>query len=495
MVIPLLTWIYVICTALLAVYTLGQLVLLFQYLRVRVQRPAVPSVRVQDLPSVTVQLPIYNEQTVVQRLLDAIIALDYPREKLFVQVLDDSTDATASLVAAHVSRLQALGWQIEHRQRQDRSGFKAGALAAGLKACQTDFVAIFDADFVPPSHFLLQTMPFLMTSTGLGVVQTAWGHLNADANWLTRAQRLSTDAHFVIEQTARSRSGWIVPFNGTGGVWRVAAIHDAGGWSSDTLTEDCDLSYRAQLRGWQALYLEQIVVPGELPPLLAAYRQQQARWAQGNTQCLRKAFLPVLRTPMSLARRVMAVHHLFQYIPQMLMLITLLLLPVLLLARVRLVFAPLGIIGLIPPLLYIVSQRTIYTHWKSHLTAFPVLALLATGLIARNSLAVVRGLTQRGGTFQRTPKFGSTSYASNDSLRVTLPPAIVELMLCLYALFGVLVAWRSQPNMVPYLLWYVLAFGGVALTSVLEQRQSAFPTRLESIVPFQMSGSDSGRQH
>jgi cellulose synthase/poly-beta-1,6-N-acetylglucosamine synthase-like glycosyltransferase len=470
MVIQILTWVYVICTILLAVYTLGQLVLLFQYLRLRHKRPSLPVVSSDQLPAVTIQLPLYNERNVVTRLLNAVVALDYPREKLLVQVLDDSTDNTLAFVAAQVETLQRQGWQIEHLHRDNREGYKAGALAYGLTQLTTDFVAIFDADFVPPRHFLRETMPFLVTQDKLGVVQTAWGHLNADENWLTKAQRLSTDAHFVIEQTARNRSNWIVPFNGTGGIWRVKAIEEAGGWSSDTLTEDCDLSYRAQLKSWQALYLEHVIVPGELPPQIAAYRQQQARWAQGNTQCLKKTILPVMRTPMPFTRRMMAVHHLFQYVPQVLMLISLLVLPFLMLARVKVVFTPLGIISVIPPLLYIVSQYVIYTRWKSNLLAFPVLALLATGLIARNSLAVFKGLVTRGGTFKRTPKFADEWQGSLYALRGTTT-AWVEIAFTLYAVWGATIAWRYQRGMLPYLLLYVLAFGCVALFQILEQRR------------------------
>ncbi len=470
MVTQILTWVYIVCTVLLAIYTLGQLLLLFQYLRLHGNRPSLPRVNSDQLPPVTIQLPIYNERNVITRLLNAVVALDYPREKLFVQVLDDSTDNTVAFVAAQIENLQRQGWQIVHIQRDNREGYKAGALAYGLTMIQTDFVAIFDADFVPPRHFLRETMPFLVTNEQLGVVQTAWGHLNADTNWLTKAQRLSTDAHFVIEQTARNRSGWIVPFNGTGGVWRVKAIDAAGGWSSDTLTEDCDLSYRAQLIGWQALYLEHVIVPGELPPQIAAYRQQQARWAQGNTQCLKKTIVPVLRAEMPFSRRIMAIHHLFQYIPQVLMLTSLILLPILMLARVRIVFAPLGLIGIIPPLLYIVSQRAIYPSWKAHLLAFPMLALLATGLIARNSLAVLKGLVTRGGTFQRTPKFVEDWQESSYALRNTTYAAI-EIFFTLYAAWGATIAWRYQRAMLPYLLLYVLAFGCVALVQILEQRR------------------------
>ena len=253
---------YGFCALLLAVYTAGHGVLLIQYIRHRNKRSANRGIQKHehDLPIVTVQLPIYNEQRVVQRLIDAVICLDYPIDKLHIQILDDSSDATSHEIARHIRRYSHL--QIKHIRREKRTGYKAGALAYGLEQAQdSEYIAIFDADFVPPEDFLLQTIPYLLDDPGLGVVQTRWGHLNPETNGLTRAQVLSIDTHFLIEQAERSRSGWPLPFNGTGGVWRVAAIRDAGGWSSATLTEDLDLSFRAQIRGWRSIFLPDLVVP------------------------------------------------------------------------------------------------------------------------------------------------------------------------------------------------------------------------------------------
>jgi cellulose synthase/poly-beta-1,6-N-acetylglucosamine synthase-like glycosyltransferase len=304
----------------------------------------------------------------------------------------------------------------------------------------------------------------------LGIVQTAWGHLNADDNWLTKAQRLATDAHFTIEQTARSRTGWIVPFNGTGGVWRVASIHDAGGWSHDTLTEDCDLSYRAQLRGWQALFLEDVVVPGELPPQFSAYRQQQARWAQGNTQCLKKTARQLWVAPLPFGTRLMAWHHLLQYLPQVWMLVSLLVLVPLLRANVSLTLAPLGMVGFLPIMAYIISQRARYRHWHTHLLALPMLVLVATSLIGRNSVAVIRGFLVQGGVFRRTPKFvgewQNNAYALRGWANI-----MVEVCLLAYALIGFYFALKHQSALAFYLLLYVLAFGGAVIWQIIEQWQ------------------------
>jgi cellulose synthase/poly-beta-1,6-N-acetylglucosamine synthase-like glycosyltransferase len=350
----LLTIFYGLCALLLAIYTLGHGVLLIQYLRHRKQIPPQPTIC--ELPLVTVQLPIYNEQHVAMRLIDAALALDYPADKLHIQILDDSTDATSRLIAHHLRRYPDL--RIDHIRRSKREGYKAGALAYGLSQAESPYIAIFDADFIPPRDFLQRTIPFLVSDESLGVVQTRWGHLNPDDNWLTRAQVLSIDTHFVIEQTGRNRSGWILPFNGTGGVWRAATIHDAGGWSDATLTEDLDLSFRAQLRGWRSLMLPQIIVPGELPPQLAAYRQQQARWAKGSSQCFRRLIIPIWQSELKLSSKLIATQHLAQYVPHVLMLVMLLLAPLLLLTEAlqSLPLAPLGLIGLIPPLMYIVSQ-------------------------------------------------------------------------------------------------------------------------------------------
>jgi cellulose synthase/poly-beta-1,6-N-acetylglucosamine synthase-like glycosyltransferase len=464
--LTILTTLYSLSTLALALYTLGQLVLLLRYLR-RGAGPALPHLAQDEWPLITIQLPIYNERHVIGRLLQAVTSLDYPQEKLHIQVLDDSTDATTVLVAGLVEPLRRQGWRIDHLHREHRQGYKAGALAWGLSQTSNPFIAIFDADFVPAPDFLRRTVPYLVRDAGLGIVQTAWGHLNADENWLTRAQRLATDAHFVIEQTARSGSGWFVPFNGTGGVWRVAAVQQAGGWSADTLTEDCDLSYRAQLAGWRALYLKDVIVPGELPPQIAAYRQQQARWAQGNTQCLRKLSGAVLFTPMRTSRRLMAFHHLLQYMPQCLLLLNLLVLPPLLISHVRLVFVPLGLISFIPPLLYVVSQQALYRDWGRHLLAFPALALLGTGLIARNSLAVCKGLLFDGGTFMRTPKFVGDWQASHYALRTSFG-VLPELALGLYAAWGTAVALRHHPTLAPYMLLYVLAFFAVVGAQLVE---------------------------
>jgi len=465
--IDLLTILYATCAVLLALYTSGQAILLFRFLRTYRKQTTTPPL--DTLPTVTVQLPLYNEQYVAKRLISAVAKLDYPREKLWIQVLDDSTDGTVQIVARQLDDLKAQGYQVQHVRRPERTGYKAGALAYGLTLLETDYVAIFDADFVPPSDFLQHTIPHLVANPDVGVVQTRWGHLNAGANWLTRAQKLSIDTHFVVEQTARNRSGWLIPFNGTGGVWRRACIDDAQGWSDDTLTEDLDLSYRAQMNGWQSLFLPDIEVPGEIPPQLAAYKQQQTRWAMGNTQCLIKLARPLLRTKLTLSQKIMAIQHLCQYLPHPLMLMLLLLTPPLLLANALadLPLAPLGIVGLAPPLMYVVGQMRLHDNWLSQLKAFPALLFIGTGISLSNTLAVIGAFTGSKVEFRRTPKFVQdwtrNQYALQGDITILL-----EIGMVIYALWGAWLAWHTQRELVIYLLIYALSFATVAIWTLHE---------------------------
>lgn len=468
----ILLTLYGCCALLLALYTLGQGVLLWQYWNHRNATPKPISYPDVTLPEITIQLPIYNEKHVVARLLDAIVALDYPADRLHIQILDDSDDATTQYIAQQI-RLYP-HYRIDHIRRSDRSGYKAGALAYGLAQTNALFVAIFDADFIPPSDFLRSTVPYLLADDRLCVVQTRWGHLNRDANWLTRAQALSVDAHFMVEQTGRNRAGWPIPFNGTGGVWRTAAIHDAGGWSAATLTEDLDLSFRAQLRGWQSLFLPAVVVPGELPPQLAAYRQQQQRWAKGNAQNLRRLLRPVWRSDWRLSAKLMATQHLLQYLPHPLMVILLLLTPLLILngGLSALPLAPLGIISLIPPIMYVSSQRIANPENTWHnLLAFPALLLIGTSMMGHNSHAFITGLFERGGTFSRTPKFAQAWQGSAYALRAG-SAVLLDALLLLYALWAVWAAWTNAHHaLLPYLLIYAASFGTAVVWQLNEQWQ------------------------
>ena len=463
MLLSALSILYFICAMLLAVYAAGMVVLLFMYwLHQRRVPPPPPGVK--SWPTVAVQLPVYNERHVVERLLDAVARLDYPHDRLVIQVLDDSTDDTSKLIAKIVKRLKWRGLNVQYIHRLDRAGYKAGALAYGLEQANTEFVVVFDADFLPQRDFLIKTIPHLVAEPRLGMVQARWGHLNTFDNALTMGQTLALDGHFVVEQTARSRAGWLLNFSGSGGVWRTACIREAGGWSANTLTEDLDLSYRAQLAGWRFLYVPDVVVPAQLPPQMAAYKRQQARWAQGSTQTLVTMLRPLWRARLTLIQKFMALLHLGQYLPHPLMLMLVLLTPPLILTRGlhNMPLGPLGLVGLAPPLILVISQRALYRDWPHRMMVFPVLMALGIGMTWNNTRAVVKGLI--GGKvveFERTPKFAADWSGSGYALR-TDRGVFVEIALAVYAFGGVLVALRYYPPLALYLITCAMGYGMVA---------------------------------
>jgi hypothetical protein len=406
--------------ALLTVFGLYRLVLLSLWVRGRRRRHALPPPQAPGRwPCVTVQLPIYNERYVVRRLLRSIAALDYPRDRLQVQILDDSTDGTAELTRRLAAVLRRRGFDVLHLARHHRRGFKAGALAAGLARARGDLVAVFDADFVPAPDFLRRMVPPLL-QPGVGVVQARWGHLNRESSWFTRLQAALLDGHFAIEQPARSWSGALLGFNGTCGVWRRRAIDAAGGWRSDTLTEDLDLSLRAQLAGWRVVYLDDVVVPGELPAHPDSFRAQQRRWTQGGVQVARKLLPRILAAPrLSPAVKLEAALHLTSYACYPL-LVLLAVLHVLVRALggtgawngVLPVETPLLFIGTLPLLgFYVAGLRAAAAPGGGLRHAgLSVLAMgLGAGLAVANTRAVLAGLVAHDLHFERTPKWGGTT--------------------------------------------------------------------------------------
>lgn len=427
-------------------------------------------------PSVTVQLPIYNELFVVERLIDAACSLHYPPDRLTIQVLDDSTDETTALARARVAHHAARGKQIAHIVRADRGGFKAGALAAGLAAAPGDFIAVFDADFVPPPDFLRRLMSHF-DRPDVGAVQARWGHLNPDYDALTRAQALLLDAHFVVEQTARCRSGFFLNFNGSAGVWRRACIEDAGGWQPDTIAEDLDLSYRAQLRGWRIRYLPEVVAPAELPPHIMALKRQQFRWAKGSMQCLRKLAGPLARARVSPLKRLEGFLHLSAYLVHPAMLLMLLAsLPLVLSGQVN--HLHLGIVGLAgfgAPVMFAVAQWASYPKdWGRRFSFFPYVMLIGSGLALNNTWAIFEALTGRANTFYRTPKFraeGRQRVGPSDTY--ALPADWTtwgELALSVYACLAAGAAFVRAPALAPFLCLYAVSFG---YTAVVAWRQSS----------------------
>src|SRR5215211_7572890 len=304
----LILGIYFFVLVILAVYGWHRYYLVYLYMKHKDRQP-VPAGTLDTLPVVTVQLPIYNEMYVADRLIDAVCKLDYPRELLEIQVLDDSTDETRSVAERAVRRNAAAGIDIKYLHRTDRTGYKAGALEAGMKVAKGEFIAIFDADFIPTTDFLRRTVPFF-ADRKVAMVQARWGHINQDYSLLTKVQSILLDAHFVLEHGGRNRSGHFFNFNGTAGMWRRAAIVDAGGWEHDTLTEDMDLSYRAQLRGWNFVYLPEIEAPAELPVEMSAFKAQQFRWAKGSIQVAKKLLPRILRSNATFGQKAEAFFHL-----------------------------------------------------------------------------------------------------------------------------------------------------------------------------------------
>jgi cellulose synthase/poly-beta-1,6-N-acetylglucosamine synthase-like glycosyltransferase len=435
----------------------------------RIRQAATPEPS-PEWPSVTVQLPLYNERYVARRLLEAVGALDYPRACLEIQVLDDSTDDTGVIIAETASQLRARGLTVVHLHRRERTGFKAGALAAGLKEVRGEFVAIFDADAVPKPDFLRTTIPHF-TDAGVAVVQTRWGHLNREFSLLTIAQSLGIDGHFAVEQSARFWGNLLLNFNGTAGVWRKAAIEDAGGWTHDTLTEDLDLSYRAQLRGWRIVYRPDLVCPAELPVLITGFKSQQRRWAKGSIQTALKLLPAVARAPLSLWTKYQAFIHLTYYTIHPAMLISVLLsVPVLgakeialegnLLLAVNLAFT-LGVLG--PGFLLVYAQRVLDPGWLRHVWRLPAIMIIGVGVAWSTSLAVLDALWRRDLEFVRTPKFGigpSGGHWRGKAYADRRPwGGVVELVLGLYCSWSTwLFCVHASYAAVPFLALYTAGF-------------------------------------
>jgi cellulose synthase/poly-beta-1,6-N-acetylglucosamine synthase-like glycosyltransferase len=449
--------------------------------RRRDPRPGLPG---DDRPTVTVQLPLFNEYYVAERLIDAVCALDWPRDRLDIQVLDDSTDDTADLVARLVAARQADGFHIRHLRRRERTGFKGGALREGLAAARGDFLAVFDADFLPPRDFLARTIPHFGDSR-VGMVQARWGHLNEDYSLLTRVQAVALDGHFLVEQTARNRSGAFINFNGTAGVWRREAILDAGNWQDDTLTEDLDLSYRAQMTGWRFVFLPELVCPAELPADVDGFKGQQFRWAKGSVQTARKLLPGLLGSRLPGFVKFQALIHLTNHaVYPLLLLLALLSLPALVLheahPEVRSLFrwATLFIVASFGhPVLYLYSQSRLKRDWLRQLLVLPVLVAMGMGIALNNVRAVVEALGGVSSPFLRTPKYDLTRKGDEwKSKRYRVPAsalALAELGLGLYVTvalaYGVL---HGQWLVVPFLALYAAGFlfvGSASLSRGLDR--------------------------
>jgi cellulose synthase/poly-beta-1,6-N-acetylglucosamine synthase-like glycosyltransferase len=447
--------------------------------------PALPSEALEertDLPHVTLQLPLYNEATVADRLLEHAAAIEWPRSRYEIQVLDDSTDETRALVRAKVEALRERGLDVVYIHRVDRAGYKAGALENGLKVAKGDLVAIFDADFLPQPEFLRAVVPHFIEDPQVGMVQARWGHLNREHSLLTRTQALMLDGHHMVENRARSAAGWLFNFSGTGGIWRKAAIASAGGWQHDTLTEDLDLSYRAQLAGWRFVYRENVVTPAELPEDISAFRAQQFRWAKGTVQTARKLMGRLIRAELTPMQRVEAIFHLTPHFAYPLMvLLSLLLLPALVLMpatdpRTMLMIDLPLVIGTTGSLVAFYTMAEVGQGRSSFgaLRRLPALLALGAGLAPHLTKAVWEGLRSMSGEFIRTPKKGT----HQGRYRAAADLPITETALCLISGASTVASLESGHWFAtPFALVFTFGYGYVAFFVALEQiaRRKAQP--------------------
>jgi len=458
---------YVLSAALLAVYGYNSLYLAF--LRTRRHQPISSKLVPDDFdwPTVTVQLPVYNERYVAKRLIDSIAALNYPKNKLHIQVLDDSTDDTVEIIAAAVHKVKAFGIDIEHVRRPKREGFKGGALEYGLAFAKGDLIAIFDADFVPSKNFLTDMVPHFENDSHIGCMQARWGHLNEHTSWMTRAQAKGIDGHFIVEQGVRSSAEFFLNFNGTAGVWRKACIQDAGGWHHDTLTEDLDLSYRAQLKGWKIRFAPNVVAPAELPVHISALKRQQFRWAKGSIQTARKLLGKLWRSENQIKTKIEGSIHLTNYIVHPLILLNLILtLPLVSSQSPLLWLTPVFALAAFGPLtMYWVAMGTEKNPFRERIANLLYLVILGMGLSINNSRAVFEALIGRSSSFLRTPKFnlrgtGSKVKAKDYVLPID-PTAWVEIILAGYAIF--LLGYVINHGVWSLVVWMLLYVSGYVM--------------------------------
>jgi cellulose synthase/poly-beta-1,6-N-acetylglucosamine synthase-like glycosyltransferase len=403
---------YMVVLSILGLYGFHRGLLLYLYWRHRNEVPKPPK-HFEELPHVTVQLPMYNEMYVAERLLEGVATIDYPKDRLEIQVLDDSTDETTEIARIKAEELRSRGFDVTFRHRENRKGFKAGALEEGLNDAKGDYVMVFDADFVPTPS-ILRDLIHHFTNPKVGMVQARWGHLNRDYSLLTRVQSMMLDGHFVVEHIARNRSGRFFNFNGTAGIWRRATIVDAGGWQHDTLTEDMDLSFRAQLRGWQFVYVPTAIAPAEIPCEMNSFKGQQFRWAKGSAQTAKKLLIEVLKADLPLKVKIECVFHLtnnFAYL--FLVLLAALQLPNLLMRQrmdqpeLLLLDVPLFFTTCISIIIfYLTTHNALYGNLHDALKRLPVMMAVSIGLSINNARAVLEGLLGIDSDFVRTPKHG-----------------------------------------------------------------------------------------
>ncbi len=470
--------VYFLSLSVLFGFGIHGLVLLYYYRKTHNLK--LPDVELaKNAPMVTVQLPMYNEMFVVERLIQSVCEIDYPTERLEIQVLDDSTDETVKIAQNTVEKYKNLGFNIKYIHRTDRSGYKAGALKYGLEIAEGEFVAIFDADFVPNPDFLKKTVPHF-NNPNVGMVQTRWEHLNEEYSYLTKAQALALDGHFVLEQQVRNKAGFFINFNGTAGIWRKETILDAGNWHSDTLTEDLDLSYRAQLRGWKFMYLNDVTSPAELPADINALKTQQFRWTKGAVETAKKILPLVMRSNLPLKMKLESFVHLTSNIVfPFIIIVALLNVPLVVIKNTvggfdqyYSLMSVFVLASVSTFLFYSFAQKAIHLDWRKRLLLFPLFLAGSMGFAVNNTKAVLEALIGKKTGFARTPKDGSVG-----TQRVQMKPAykqrkisavvVFELLLALYFVVGITISLiYVEIAAIPFQLLFLLGFGTVGYMSL-----------------------------
>ena len=468
---------YFLSLSILFIFGLHGFIMLYYHKKYKaVQHKPIPDFECKDV--VTIQLPLYNELYVVERLIDAVCAIDYPKDKLEIQVLDDSTDETVEVAAKIVEEKKKLGFDISYIHRDNRKGYKAGALKEGLAVAKGMYIAIFDADFIPRKNFLKKTLSFF-NDNNVGMVQTRWEHLNSNYSILTKAQALALDGHFVIEQTVRNKAGFFINFNGTGGVWKKECIEDAGNWHSDTLTEDLDLSYRAQLNGWKFVFLKDFTSPAELPSEINALKAQQFRWTKGAIETAKKILPLVWKSKIPLRVKLQSTFHLSNNLVfPFILLAAILNVPLIFVKNsgsheVYFALMSVFVLAFISTFLfYLYSQKDVRSDWRKKIVMFPLFMAGSMGLAVNNSRAVFEGLMNRKSEFIRTPKFKvvdeKDSWTGKKYLNSKIGlSVIIESIMAVYCLIGIVSSiYFLELAALPFQLLFFTGFSFVAITSI-----------------------------
>lgn len=486
--------VYTISLVLILMYAIAQLNLLFNYVRAGKKEEEAPVLNIneiEEVPYVTIQLPVYNEMYVMERLLENISKIRYPKEKLEIQVLDDSTDESVDTTKKHIEALKKTGLDIQHIRRENRQGFKAGALKEGLKIAKGEFIAIFDADFLPKPCWLEKTVPFFKDPE-IGVVQTRWGHINRNYSTLTKIQAFALDAHFTLEQVGRNSKGHFINFNGTAGIWRKECIYDAGNWEGDTLTEDLDLSYRAQLKNWKFKYLENVETPAELPVIISAARSQQFRWNKGGAENFQKMLKNIVTNKeISFKTKIHGMLHLLNSsMFTCIFLVAILSIPMLYIkneyAHLKIYFLVMSFF-VVSTLIFFICYWYMYkktygggfVNFIKYIGSFFSFFSIAMGFSLHNTIAVLEGHIGKKSEFVRTPKFNikslTDSWKNNKYIRQKISPnVLIEGCLAIYFAFGMYSAFvvgdqGGDFGLFPFHLMLCIGFGYVFFKSVFSK--------------------------